>query len=136
MNLFIKNILVVGCVVCGTHIGFAQSKTAELVEVAIPTYQAVPELTGDPDKDREIALVRMREEQHFQLLLTKMYDGLGATSQAAKTYVTTTSVPKMTYTGAAEVDFKAFKQAFKAWQQTHQAEIPAIMQRIADLNKH
>ena len=109
--------------------------SVQLAQVAQVEYRKVPELTGDAEKDKEIAVVRALDAQRFEMHTARMYQDLGVTSDAAKKYLTTTSIPKLTYTGMADGDFKAFKRLFKVWQADHQAEIPAIQQQIAELNK-
>ena len=116
----------------------AQAQAAQtLATVANPEFRAVPELTGDVAKDAEISVVRNRDFALFEKYQTKMEAVFGGKLNVAqRTYLHSVGIPDLTYTGNAQADWQYFKDAYRAWKAVHEADLPVIQQRLANLNKN
>ena len=130
-----KKIQLIVCLILGASLSsWAQSGLAQAKN---PEYHKVPSLTGDADKDAEIKKVAAIDLAKYEVYRAKMYEVLGGKFNAAQeAYAESMGMPKFTYSGIAENDWQQYKNAFKIWAKTNQAQMPAIQQRLIDLSKN
>ena len=110
------------------------AQNAELATVLAAEPRQVPVLTGNAAQDEEIQRVRANDLARFEMHSLRMQDAFGGKlNTAQQAYLKTVGVPGLVYTGSADGDFETFKTAFRVWKQANQAQIPSILQHLADL---
>lgn len=139
LNIF-KYIFAVGVLVWSMQNSVAQTTTTatpkELPTADVPMHYPVPELTGDTEKDAEIQQVRNRDYETFQSYEAKANEILQAfPSTAAREYLYSVGMPRLSYTGNAYADWQIFKAAFKTWQKVNSEYMALFEQRATEINR-
>ncbi len=136
----LKYIWVIGGFVVGMQSSYAQVATnivtPPLPTADVPVHYAVPELTGNAEQDAEIQQVRSRDYETFQSYEAKANEILQAfPSIAAREYLYSVGMPRLTYTGNAYADWQTFKAAFKTWQKVNSEYLSLFEQRATEINR-